>query len=254
MRRIRNLALAGAVSLLVIIGLGWIFRAQLAPWLGVNVDGGSGGVADLQVPEGYAASVFADGLDNPRFLAVSPDGVLFVAERGARAEEAVRAERPVEGSLKLGLRLLHAGVDRGHERRVGPPRLAWNDADLREPGAQRRLDPDPGPTVAASAVVSTVPGGWGYAQGTSMASPQAAGVAALIVSQYGKLDSDGDVKMPPQQVESYLQSTAVDIGERGYDECFGNGRVDALRAVQHATSVVYETTPPCPEYEEQPNG
>ena len=83
MRRIRNLALVGVVSLLVIIGLGWIFRAQLAPWLGVNVDGGAGGVAELQLPEGYAASVFAEGLDDPRFLAVSPDGVLFVAERGA---------------------------------------------------------------------------------------------------------------------------------------------------------------------------
>jgi subtilisin family serine protease len=110
-----------------------------------------------------------------------------------------------------------------------------------------------GPTVAASAIVSTVPGGWGYAQGTSMASPQAAGVAALIVSQYGRVGADGDVVMPPQQVESYLQGTAVDIGRRGYDECFGNGRVDALRAVQHQTSVVFEETPPCPEYEEQPN-
>ena len=35
------------------------------------------------MPEGYAASVFAEGLAGPRFMAVSPDGVLFVAERGA---------------------------------------------------------------------------------------------------------------------------------------------------------------------------
>jgi glucose/arabinose dehydrogenase len=83
MRRIRNLALFGVVSLIVVIGVAWIFRAQLAPSLGVNVDGGSGGVADLQVPEGYTASVFAEGLEGPRFMAVSPDGVLFVAERGA---------------------------------------------------------------------------------------------------------------------------------------------------------------------------
>lgn len=107
-----------------------------------------------------------------------------------------------------------------------------------------------GPSVAASAILSTVPGGWGYAQGTSMASPQAAGVAGLIVSQFGRVGSDGDVVMPPQQVESYLQSTTVDIGLRGYDECFGNGRVDALRAVQHDTSNLFATTPACPEYEE----
>jgi subtilisin family serine protease len=110
-----------------------------------------------------------------------------------------------------------------------------------------------GPTVAASAIVSTVPGGWGYAQGTSMASPQTAGVAALIVSQFGRIGNDGDVEMPPQQVEAHLQSTTVDIGLRGYDECFGHGRIDALRAVQHDTSNLFATTPHCPEYEEQSN-
>ena len=108
-----------------------------------------------------------------------------------------------------------------------------------------------GPSIAASAIVSTfAPSGWGYAQGTSMAAPQAAGVSALIVSQFGRIGDDGDVEMPPQQVEAYLQGTTVDIGERGYDECFGHGRIDALRAVLHDTSNLYEATPPCPEYEE----
>ena len=83
MRRARNLLLFGAVTLLLVIGLGWTFRAQLAPLLGVNVDAGEGGAAELQLPDGYASSVFADGLDGPRFMDVSPDGVVFVAERGS---------------------------------------------------------------------------------------------------------------------------------------------------------------------------
>ena len=88
-------------------------------------------------------------------------------------------------------------------------------------------------------------------QGTSMASPHAAGVAALIVSQFGRLGPDGDVDMPPQKVENYLQSTTVDQGEPGYDQCFGHGRIDALRAVQHDTSRVYDASaPPCPEESE----
>lgn len=101
-------------------------------------------------------------------------------------------------------------------------------------------------------ILSTFPANtFACIQGTSMASPHAAGVAALIVSQLGELDDDGDVAMEPSKVQSQLQATAIDIGEKGYDECFGNGRIDALRAVQDDTSKAYDATAPfCPEYEE----
>jgi subtilisin family serine protease len=101
-------------------------------------------------------------------------------------------------------------------------------------------------------VLSTFPDNtYACIQGTSMASPHAAGVAALIVSEFGTLGSDGDVKMSPTSVENYLQGTTVDIGLPGYDECFGNGRINAFRAVLHDTSNVYDATAPfCPEYEE----
>ena len=84
-----------------------------------------------------------------------------------------------------------------------------------------------------------------------MASPHTAGVAALIVSQFGRLGSDGDVKLSPQTVENHLQQTTVDIGLPGYDECFGNGRIDAFRAVTKTTSAARDNTAPyCPEYAE----
>ena len=83
MTRIRRLLLA-AIGLVVLLGAGaWIFRAQLAPLLGVNVDTGPGGAADLALPAGYTAEVFAEGLAGPRFMTVAPDGTLLVAERGA---------------------------------------------------------------------------------------------------------------------------------------------------------------------------
>ncbi|MDQ0577046.1 S8 family serine peptidase [Agromyces albus] len=50
-----------------------------------------------------------------------------------------------------------------------------------------------------------------YLQGTSMASPHAAGVAALIVGQYGKFDkAHGGTTLSPAKTESILLSTAVD--------------------------------------------
>jgi subtilisin family serine protease len=47
-----------------------------------------------------------------------------------------------------------------------------------------------------------------YLQGTSMAAPHAVGVAALIVSKYGKRQGRGGLTMAPSQVERVLYATA----------------------------------------------
>jgi subtilisin family serine protease len=52
---------------------------------------------------------------------------------------------------------------------------------------------------------------WRYLQGTSMASPHAVGVAALIVAEYGKRDNrEGGLKLNPDKVERILRNTATD--------------------------------------------
>jgi len=93
---------------------------------------------------------------------------------------------------------------------------------------------------------------WCYQQGTSMASPHVAGVAALIESEYGP--------MPPGRVRSLLEGTAdpqacpntlpagyetfVGLNDEqvqtcqggpGHNSWYGNGQADALNAVTHAT-------------------
>jgi subtilisin family serine protease len=96
-----------------------------------------------------------------------------------------------------------------------------------------------------------------WIQGTSMASPHAAGVAALIVSQYGHRRGNG-ITLHPLFTQAYLEASATDTacmsnqpdgtfsyahknrpasyttycqGTPVYNGVYGHGIVDALRAV-----------------------
>ena len=73
-------------------------------------------------------------------------------------------------------------------------------------------------------VLSTIPGGWSWAAGTSMASPHAAGVAALIIAKNGG-------KMSPQEVTKQLLNTADKLDGNGKSAFYGKGRINAYRAV-----------------------
>jgi subtilisin family serine protease len=58
--------------------------------------------------------------------------------------------------------------------------------------------------------------------GTSMAAPHAAGVAALIAE---------DVGHKPSAIRARLIGTSDDLGPLGLDPAYGNGRINAARAV-----------------------
>ena len=77
-----------------------------------------------------------------------------------------------------------------------------------------------------------------------MASPHTTGVVALIIGQFGKKDGHGGRKLGPDKAWSRLRSTAIDIGAKGYDKCFGYGRIDALRAVRGDTRYLYDNSAP----------
>lgn len=73
-------------------------------------------------------------------------------------------------------------------------------------------------------IMSTVPGGYEQAgwSGTSMATPHATGLAALLVSKFPGIGA--------WEVRSMLQQSGIDRGMAGWDIHYGWGRIDADNA------------------------
>lgn len=65
--------------------------------------------------------------------------------------------------------------------------------------------------------------------GTSMAAPVVSGVAALMLS--------ADPSLSVNDIKNKLYSSAVDLGAKGKDDYFGNGRVNAVSAVRSALGI-----------------
>jgi serine protease AprX len=65
------------------------------------------------------------------------------------------------------------------------------------------------------------PGGWA---GTSMSCPHVSGTLALMLEK--------NTDLTPVEMDSILETTAVDLGDAGRDNYYGAGRIDALAAVE----------------------
>ncbi|WP_163102584.1 S8 family serine peptidase [Peribacillus alkalitolerans] len=74
--------------------------------------------------------------------------------------------------------------------------------------------------------LSTVPGGYAFYAGTSMAAPKTAGLAGVIIAKYGK-----DV-LSPSQVKHIIQNSADDWFKPGYDGESGFGSINAENALK----------------------
>ena len=92
--------------------------------------------------------------------------------------------------------------------------------DLSAPGV---AVPSTIPPGLAGMTDSSATPGYGPADGTSMAAPHVAGLAALLFARHPE--------WTPVEVEEHMEKTAVDLGYRGADEYFGAGRINIGRAL-----------------------
>jgi len=86
---------------------------------------------------------------------------------------------------------------------------SWVKPDVAAPGCQ---------------IKSTVPGGYAYLSGTSMACPFVAAAAALMLA--------ADPTLTPNQLKTVLNITAQDAGDAGKDTSYGWGVINAYQAVK----------------------
>ncbi|NWG08813.1 MAG: S8 family serine peptidase, partial [Nitrososphaerales archaeon] len=93
-------------------------------------------------------------------------------------------------------------------------------------------------SAPGSVIYTTIRGG-GYSSvsGTSFSAPLTAGLVALIFS--------ANPSLTPTEVEQIMESTALDLGDPGYDVYYGYGRIDASRALMSVNGfVTYRDTDP----------
>jgi glucose/arabinose dehydrogenase len=112
--RVRKGCVIPAVLILVSLICGSVFLYFGLRQAGINIQGfiGSGGEAAVDVPAGFEVNIFAEGLNGPRFMAVGPDGVLYVADR---ANDRVVALPDADGDgVADTIQVFASGLDNPH--------------------------------------------------------------------------------------------------------------------------------------------
>ncbi|HOO57085.1 MAG TPA: S8 family serine peptidase [bacterium] len=101
--------------------------------------------------------------------------------------------------------------------------------DISAPGGSQTVRESDGVLSTVRNDNSGTTSSYTYYEGTSMATPHAAGVAALMIAAYSSIT--------PDQIATLLAQTATDLGDTGTDTTFGAGLINAYSAVREAKSL-----------------
>ncbi|MCX5884980.1 MAG: S8 family peptidase, partial [Proteobacteria bacterium] len=145
------------------------------------------------------------------------NGVVICAASGNESEDTVGYPAAYENCIAVGATR--------YDKQLAPYSNTGDALDVVAPGGDTSVDqnhddnPDGILQETFSRFLFRYYWDYYYFQGTSMASPHAAGVAALVISIHPTYT--------PAQVRNAIQSSAQDLGDPGWDPEFGWGLIDA---------------------------
>jgi hypothetical protein len=180
---------------------------------------------------------------------VVASGIRWAAEHGARiinmSLTSTSSSTPMEEACAYaaqhGVVIVAASGNEGREA-IGFPAALSECIAVGASATDSRLasfsnfGPEQEVVAPGTMILSCVPGGaYGQADGTSMAAPQVAGVAALLMAQNWGLNA--------AEVRAAIDASAIDMGIAGRDIQYGYGLVNAKRAVDLAATYAASRAP-----------
>ncbi|MBA2483876.1 MAG: S8 family serine peptidase [Nitrosomonas sp.] len=180
--------------------------------------------------------------DGTAFISTIANGIRWAADHGAKVVNAsfsgVAGSAAIQSAAhylrnKGGVLVVSAG-NTGTEFNY-PPSYAIMVAAATDSNDQRPSWSSYGSYVdiaspGVSIFTTRKGGGYSFVSGTSFSSPIVAATAALMLSANNELT--------PSDLDQLMLSTTVDLGEPGFDNFYGMGRVDAAAAVAAASAMI----------------
>ena len=209
----------------------------------IAADTGNGiGISGI-APDAKILPVRVLGANGSGYMSDAATGIIYAADHGAgvinmslgSSSQVTAVTNAIAYARSKGVTVVAAA---GNERQSGSP-TSYPGAD---PGVIAVAATDSNDLVASysnagsyvdvaapgSNILSTTGGTYQSWNGTSMASPHVAAIAALLKAYNSALT--------PDQIETAIETTAVDLGTKGKDNDYGYGRVNAAAALNAAAA------------------
>lgn len=182
--------------------------------------------------------------ESQTIVSILADAIVWAADHGANVinmslavnEQSATIERAVKYALDKNVTVVVAAGNSRHEDNARNYLAAINGVigvGATDQNNEITYFSNSGDYVAVAApgldIVSSVPSFLGFnpyvkMSGTSMAAPNVAGVVALLRSKFGTTAT-------PAWIKQRLEASATDEGEKGRDDLYGYGLVDAYKAL-----------------------